>query len=171
MPHYDPVVLWFAASAGGGLAAHVVVAAWYRRSYRRLHAAYVGAVTDAQETGAADALVRAQELHRQFVRADPPSWLAGLCAHLRSAFVLCTICGVALLLATGHLPPVIAGVALLFAVGLRRVVLATALLLAVFAVASLTSVPGVRTELTSSSRAVEAAPSHRAQPPAAVRPR
>jgi hypothetical protein len=169
MPDYNPIVLWFAASAVGGLAAHVVIAAWYRRSYRRLHAAYLGAVTAAQETGAADALVRAQELHRQFIRANPPSWLTGLGAHLRSAFAICAMGGVALITAMGRLPPIFAGVALLFAIGLRRILLATALLLAVFAVTSLGSGPAARPEPTSRSRAVHAATSHRAQPPVAVR--
>jgi hypothetical protein len=171
MPHHDPIALWLTTTVAGGLAVHFAIAAWYRRSYRRLRAAYVGALTDAQDTGAADALVRAQELHRQLIRANPPSWLAGLGAHLRSAFVLCAIGGVALLLATGRLPPVIAGVALLFAIGLRRILLATALLLVVFAVTSLTSGPAARPEPTSSSRAAHAATSRRAQPPVDVRPR
>jgi hypothetical protein len=170
MPHHDPIALWLTTSVAGGLAAHVAIAAWYRRSYRRLRAAYVGAVTDAQETGAADALVRAQDLHRQFIRANPPSWLAGLGAHLRSAFVLCAIGGVALLIASGRLPPVIAGVALLFAIGLRRILLATALLLAVFAVTSLTSGPAGRPEPSTSSRAAHSASAHRAAQPALVRP-
>jgi hypothetical protein len=165
MPHHDPIALWFAASAAGGLAAHVAIAAWYRRSYHRLHAAYIGAVTDARETGAADALVRAQELHRRFIRASPPSWLAGLGAHLRSAFVLCAIGGAALMIATGRLPPLIASVALLFAIGLRRILLATALLLAVFAVTRLSSGPAARPEPTSNSRAADAATPYRAKPP------
>lgn len=144
MAHHDPVALWLMTSVASGLAAHLVIAALYRRSYRRLRAAYVGAVAEAQETGAAGALVEAQELHRQFMRATPPSWVTGLGVHVRSAFVLCAVGGVALMIATGQLPPVIAGVALLFAIGLRRILLATALLLALFTVTSLTSGSGAR---------------------------
>jgi hypothetical protein len=86
------------------------------------------------------------------MRASPPSWVTGLGVHVRSAFVLCAIAGVGLMIATGRLPPAIAGVALLFAIGLRRMLLATALLLAVFAVTSLTSGPSGRDERTSISR-------------------
>jgi hypothetical protein len=171
MPDHDPIALWLTTSVAGGLAAHVAITVWYRRSYRRLRAAYVGAVTEAQETGAADTLARAQELHRQFVRSNPPSWLAGLGAHLRSAFAICAVGGVAVMTATGRLPPVFAGVALLFAIGLRRILLGTALLLAVFAATSLTSGPAARPEPTSSSRADHAATLHRVQPRVAVRTR
>jgi hypothetical protein len=171
MPHHDPIAVWFATSIAVGLAAHVAITAWHRRSYRRVRAAYVGAVTDAQETGAPTTLVRAQELHRKFIRASPPTWLAGLGAHLRSAFVLCAIGGVALMVATGRLPPVIAGVALLFAIGLRRVLLGTALLLALLAVTSQTYGPAARPEPSSSSPAAHAATLHRPQPPVAVRSR
>src|SRR5512135_2393899 len=84
MLDHDPIALWVATSAAGGFAAHLVIAAWYRRTYRRLRDAYVGAVADAQETGEAHALVRAQELHRQFMRASPPSWLSGVGVHIRA---------------------------------------------------------------------------------------
>jgi hypothetical protein len=153
MAHQDPIAVWLVASVAAGLAAHLAIAAFYRRGYRRLRAAYVGAVAEAQETGAAGALVEAQELHRQFMRASPPSWVTGLGAHIRTAFVLCSIACVALMIATGRLPPAIGGVALLFAIGLRRILLATAVLLAIFAVTSLTSVPAGRARLPSLSHA------------------
>ncbi len=144
MPHQDPIALWLGASLGAGVAAHVALTAWYRRDYRRLRSAYVGAVADAQETGAPDALVRAQELHRHFMRASLPGWFAGLGARIRSAFVLCAIAGIAVMVATGRLPPAVAGFAMLFAIGLRRILLATALLVAIFVVTSLTSSPSDR---------------------------
>lgn len=168
MPHQDPIALWLMTSLASGLAAHVVIAVFYRRSYERLRAAYVGAVADAQETGAAGALVQAQELHRQFMRASPPSWVAGFGVHVRGAFVLCAIAGVALMIATGRLPPVVGGVALLFAIGLRRILLATALLLALFAVTSLTSGPAGRSEAAAHARAAHAIASHRAPAPSAL---
>jgi hypothetical protein len=153
MAHQDPIALWLMTSLAAGLVAHLVIAALSRRNYRRLRAAYVGAVAEAQETGAAGALVQAQELHRQFMRASPQSWITGLGVHVRNAFVLCAIAGVALMIAMGRLPPAIVGVALLFAIGLRRILLATALLLAVFAVTSLASGPSRRAERPSISRA------------------
>lgn len=153
MAHQDPIALWLMTSFAAGLIAHLVIAAFYRRNYCRLRAAYVGAVAEAQATGAAGALVEAQELHRQFMRASPPSWVTGLGVHIRSAFVLCAIAGVGLMIATGRLPPAIGGVALLFAIGLRRILLATALLLAVFAVTSLTTGPSGRADRPSISRA------------------
>lgn len=162
MTHQDPIAVWLATSLTGGLAGHIAIAAWYRRSYRLLRTAYVGAVADAQQTGAAPALVRAQELHRQFMRASPPSWISGVGAHVRAAFVFGAIAGVALMTATGRLPPAVAGVALLFAIGLRRILLATALLLALFAVTSLTSGPPKRPVPEASARATRAQP---ARPP------
>ncbi len=171
MLDHDPIALWVATSAAGGFAAHLVIAAWYRRTYRRLRDAYVGAVGDAQETGAAHALVRAQELHRQFMRASPPSWFSGVGVHLRAAFVICAITGVSLMIATGRLPPIVGGVALLFAIGLRRIVLAVALLLALFAVTSLTSGPAGRPGTAAQARAAHATASHRALAPPTALPR
>jgi Flp pilus assembly protein TadB len=139
MTNSDPIGLWLAASVVTGLAAHVALAARDRRAYRRLRDAYVGAVSAAQETGAADALVRAQELHREFMRTTTPGWLTGLGARVRAALVVCAVAGIAVMVATGRLPPVVAGVAVLFAFGLRRILLATALLLAVFAASSVLS--------------------------------
>jgi len=143
MANSDPIGLWLAASVVVGVAAHVALAARSRRAYRRLREAYVGAVSAAQLTGAADALVRAQELHREFMRTTPPSgWLTGLGARLKAALVLCALAGVAAMVATGRLPPVVAGVAVLLAIGLRRILLATALLLALFvATSSMVSPP------------------------------
>jgi hypothetical protein len=167
MPHHDPIALWLGTSLGGGLAAHVAITVLYRRNYRRLRAAYVGAVADAQETGAPGALVRAQELHRQFMRATVPGWFTGLGARIRSAFVLCAIAGIAVMVAAGRLPPAVAGVALLFAIGFRRILLATALLVAIFAVTSLTSGPPDSPAAT----AATTTHAHPARPPAPPRPR
>lgn len=75
------------------------------------------------------------------MRATPPGWLTGLGARLKAALVLCAVAGVAVMVATGRLPPVVAGVAVLFAIGLRRILLATALLLALFAASSILSPP------------------------------
>jgi hypothetical protein len=141
MAHHDPLALWLVTSLLGGLAAHVAIVAWYRRSYVRLRAAYTGAVADAQETSRPDALVRAEELHRQFMRASPPGWLAGFGAHLKVASVICGLVGLALMIGTGRLPPVLAGLVLLCAIGLRRILLATLLLLAIFVETSLTNGP------------------------------
>jgi Flp pilus assembly protein TadB len=142
MTNSDPIGLWLAASVVVGVAAHVALAARTRRAYRRFHEAYVGAVSAAQQTGAVDALVRAQELHREFMRTTPPpGWLAGLGGRLKAALVLCAVAGVTAMVATGRLPPVVAGVAVLLAIGLRRIVLATALLLALFVATNMVSPP------------------------------
>jgi Flp pilus assembly protein TadB len=141
MELHNLVALWLVASLLGGLAVHAAIAAWSRRSYDRLHAACAGAVADAQETNTPDALVRAEELHRQFMRATRPSWLSGLGAHLKAAPVICGLVGLALMIGTGRLPPVLAGLVLLFAIGLRRILLAAVLLLAVFVATSLTHGP------------------------------
>jgi hypothetical protein len=141
MTSSDPIALWLAGSVTTSVAAHLALAAQNRRAYRRLREAYVGAVADAQETGAAGALVRAQELHREFMRAMPPGWLTGLGPRLKVALVLCAAAGVAVLVATGRAPPILGGVALLFAIGLRRILLATALLFALFVASSMVSPP------------------------------
>lgn len=142
MTNSDPIGLWLAASVFVGVAAHVAFAARSRRAYRRLREAYVGAVSAAQHTVAADALVRAQELHWEFMRTTPPpGWLTGLGARLKAALVLCAVAGVAAMVAAGRLPPVVAGVVVLLAIGLRRLLLATALLLVLFVATSMVSPP------------------------------
>jgi hypothetical protein len=141
MTTFDPIGLWLAASVLTGVTAHAALVVRDRRTYRRLRDAYVGTVATAQETGAADALVHAQELHREFMRATWPGWFGDLGARLKAAFVLCAVVCVGLMVATGRLPPVVAGVAVLFAVGLRRLMLTTALLLALFAATAALSPP------------------------------
>jgi hypothetical protein len=141
MTNSDPIGLWLAASVATGVVAHGVLAARDRRNYLRLRDAYVGAVAAARETGAADALVRAQELHREFMRASAPWWLTGLAGRLKTALVVCAVASVAVMVGTGRLPPAVAGVAVLFTIGLRRLLLATALLLAVFVATSVLSPP------------------------------
>ncbi|MCM2333306.1 MAG: hypothetical protein NDI82_05095 [Anaeromyxobacteraceae bacterium] len=141
MTHQDAVALWFGTSLLAGIVAHVGVAAWHRRSYARLRRDYADAVADAQESGSAESLVRAEELHRQFMRVVPPRWFAGLGAHFRAAFSISGLVAVGLMIVAGRLPPVFAGLALLFALGLRRILLGAALLLAVFVASSLLSPP------------------------------
>jgi hypothetical protein len=137
---HDPIAFWFLTSVAGGLAVHVAAAWVYRRSYARLRGAYVAAVAHVQRTGAdPDALVRAQELHRQFMRARIPRWALGLGVHLRNALVIGAVVGLALATAFHRIEPVLVGVVLLFAIGLRRILLVTALLLAVFAATGLSS--------------------------------
>ncbi len=159
MTNSDPIGLWLAASVVVGVAAHVALAARSRRAYRRLREAYVGAISAAQHTGAVDALVRAQELHREFMRTmPPPGWLTGLGARLKAALVLCAGAGVAAMVATDRLPPAVAGVAVLLAIGLRRILFATALLLALFVATNMVSPPGRadRTPATAHSAAPNA---------------
>lgn len=141
MELHNLVALWIVASLLSGLAAHAAIAAWSRRSYERLRAAYAGAVADAQETSTPYALVRAEELHRQFMRAAPLRWFAGLGAHLKSALVVGGLLGGGLLILAGRLPPAMAGLALLFLLGLRRILVATALLVVAFVASSLLSPP------------------------------
>src|SRR5689334_6792342 len=137
----DPIGLWLAASVVTGVTAHAALAVRDRRAYLRLRDAYVGAVSAAQETGAPDALVRAQELHREFMRATWPGWFRALGARLKAAFVVCAVAGLGVMVATGRLPPVVAGVAVLIAVGLRRILLGMALLVALFISTSLLTPP------------------------------
>jgi hypothetical protein len=99
------------------------------------------AISAAQETGAGDRLVHPQELHGDFMRAPAPSWIAGLGSHLRVAFAICAVAGLAAMILAGRLPPVIVGIAVLFAIGLRRILIATALLLSLFAATSVVSSP------------------------------
>jgi Flp pilus assembly protein TadB len=162
MTNSDPLGLWLAASLTTGVATHVTLVARNRRAYRRLREAYVDAVAAAQETGAADALVRAQEVHREFMRAVPPGWLAGLGARLRAALVLCAAVGVAVLVAAGRAPPILGGVAVLFAIGLRRILLATALLVALFVASSMVSPPTPAQPASGAHLAVPRAAAHRA---------
>ena len=141
MAHQDTVALWFGTSLLAGIVAHVGVAAWQRRSYVRLRRDYADAVTDAQASGTTESLVRAEELHRQFLRAVPPRWFAGFGAHFRAAFIVSGLVAIGLMVVTGRLPPVFVGLAFLFALGLRRILLGVALLLAVFVTSSLLSPP------------------------------
>lgn len=137
---HDLIALWFLTSLAGGVAAHVAAAWFYRRSYARLRAAYVTAVGHVQRTGNdPDALIRAQELHRQFMRARIPSWTLGAGVHLRNALVVGAIVSLALATTLHRVEPVLVGVVLLFAIGLRRILLVTALLLAVFAATRLST--------------------------------
>lgn len=137
---HDLIALWFLTSLAAGIAAHVAAAWFYRRSYARLRAAYVAAVGHVQRTSSdPDALVRAQELHRQFMRARIPSWTLSVGVHLRNALVLAAIVSLALATALHRIEPVLVGVVLLFAIGLRRILLVTALLLAVFAATRLST--------------------------------
>lgn len=137
---HDLIALWFLTSLAGGVAAHVAAAWFYRRSYARLRAAYVAAVGHVQRTGSdPDALVRAQELYRRFMRARIPSWALGVGAHVRNALVLGAIVSLALATTLHRIEPVLVGVVLLFAIGLRRILLVTALLLALFAATRLST--------------------------------
>jgi Flp pilus assembly protein TadB len=141
MTSSDPIGVWLAASIATGLAAHVALAARSRRRYLRLREAYVEAVSTAQQTEDAAVLVRAQEPHREFMRTTQPGWFTGLGARFKAALVLCAVAGVAVMVATSRLPPVVGGVAVLFAIGLRRILLATALLVVLFAATSVLSPP------------------------------
>jgi hypothetical protein len=162
----DPIGLWLVASVGTGLAAHVAIATWHRQSYVRLREAYVGAVSAAQDTGRADALVRAQELHRQFIRATPPSWISGLGGHVKAAFFFCAAAGMVAMLTAGRLPPVVAGVAALFALGLRRILYATALLVLLIPLTSTFAPPRGRVERSPRSYAAQiSTPSHAPKAP------
>ncbi len=141
MAHQDAIALWFGTSLLAAVVAHVGVTVWRRRSYARLRRDYAAAVTDAQASASAESLVRAEELHRQFMRAVPARWFAGLGAHLRAAFIISGLVAAGLMVVAGRLPPVFAGLALLLAVGLRRILLGVALLLAVFVASSLLAPP------------------------------
>jgi len=153
MLDHDPIAFWFLMSVAGGVAAHVAAAWLYRRSYGRLRGAYVAAVAHVQRTGGdPDTLVRAQELHRQFMRARIPSWALGLGVHLRNALVVGAVIALALVTALHRIEPVLVGVVLLFAIGLRRILLVTALLLAVFAATRLSSQRDERVDRSAVSR-------------------
>lgn len=167
MELHNLVALWLVASLLGGLAAHAAIAAWSRRSYERLRTAYAAAVADAQEISTPHALVRAEELHRQFMGASPPGWLAGFGAHLKAASVICGLVGLALMIGTGRLPPVLAGLVLLCAIGLRRILLATLLLLAVFVATSLTHGPTDLPTPRSAPATTHAPPAHSSVRPGA----
>jgi hypothetical protein len=73
-----------------GLARHFAARRRHRRSYLALRRAYEDAVQEVRETdGAASAVVREQELHREFMRAYFPTWLEGFGGRLRSTAKLC----------------------------------------------------------------------------------
>lgn len=166
MIHQDAVALWFGTSLVAGIVAHVGVATWHRRSYARLRRDYAHAVTDVQESCSAESLVRAEELHRQFMRAGPPRWFAGLGAHFKAAFIISGMVAVGLMTVADRLPLVFAGLALLFALGLRRILLGAALLLAVFVASNLLSPP--RSTGRAPAAALSSAP-HPAGAPARAR--
>lgn len=166
MAQQDAVALWFGTSLVAAVVAHVGATAWRRRSYARLRRDYADAVAAAQASASAESLVRADELHRQFMRAVPALWFAGIGAHFRAAFLISGLVAAGLMVATGRLPPVFAGLALLFAVGLRRILLGVALLLAVFIASNLLAPP--RSPGQPTAAALTSAP-HQAGAPA--RPR
>lgn len=138
---HDPLGVWLVTSLVVGLAAHIAIVLWHRRGYARLRSAYAAAVVAAQATGSAEALVRAEELHREFIQTRSPRWSASLGAHIRAGFVLCGP-AVGMMVVAGRLSPVLACLALLFVLCLRRLLLGTALLLAVFVASSLIASPG-----------------------------
>lgn len=138
MAIHDPLGFWLLTSLLVGLAAHVAIVSWRRRAYAKLRAAYTSAVATAQESGSAEALGSTEELHRQFLRATPPTWLSGLGAHVRAAFASCFIAGIAVMIGTGQFLPVLAGIAFFTAIGLRRILIGSILMLVLFASLSLT---------------------------------
>ncbi len=141
MPDLNGFAIWIGTSLVSGLAAHATVVAWRRRSYSRLRHDYTLAVAEAQGAASADAYVHAEELQRAFARAGVPDWWAGLTSHLKVAFLVTGLLGGALLVVAGRLPPAVLGLAFLFLLGLRRLLVASALLLVAFVVSSLLSMP------------------------------
>ena len=141
MPDLNGFAIWIGTGLVGGIAAHAAVVAWRRRSYSRLRHDYTLAVAEAQGTVSADAIVHAEELQRAFARAAVPDRWDGLTSHLKSAFLVTGLVGGALLVLAGRLPPAVFGLALLLLLGLRRILVASALLLLAFVVSSLLSMP------------------------------
>jgi hypothetical protein len=76
----------FVAGLGGHFAAR-----WrHRRGYATLRRAYENAVREVRDTGGDPAaLVRGQELHREFMRACLPGWFDGFGHRLRMMAKLC----------------------------------------------------------------------------------
>jgi len=73
-----------------GLGRHFAARWRHRRSYLALRGAYQDAMREVRETGGdSGALVRGQELHREFMRAYFPSWFEGFGRRLRSTAKLC----------------------------------------------------------------------------------
>jgi len=73
-----------------GLGRHFAARWCDRRSYLALRRAYEEAVREVREAGGdAAALVRGQELHREFMRAYFPTWFEGFGRRLRSTAKLC----------------------------------------------------------------------------------
>ncbi len=141
MPDLNGFAIWIGTSLLGGLAAHAAVVAWTRRSYSMLRHDYTLAVAETQGAVSADAIVHAEELQRAFARAAVPGWWAGLTSHLKSAFLVSGVLGGALLVLAGRLPPAFVVLALVLLLGLRRILVASALLLLAFVVSSLLSTP------------------------------
>lgn len=164
MPDLNGFAIWLGTSLVGGLAAHASVVVRRRRGYSRLRHDYTVAVAEAQGAVSADAIVHAEELQRAFSRAAVPGWRAGLTTHLKAAFLVSGLLGGALLVLAGRLPPAILGLAVLLLLGLRRILVASALLLLVFVVSSLLSTPRTP-DHSSASVGSPAANSHRGPAP------
>ena len=90
--------MWFYENLGliiggvfvAGLSGHFTSRRRHRRSYVALRDAYEEAVREVRESGGdADALVRGQELHREFMRAYYPGWFEGFGRRLRTVAKVC----------------------------------------------------------------------------------
>lgn len=97
--------MWFYENLGlivggvfvAGLSGHFTSRRRHRRSYVALRDAYELAVREVRESGGdADALVRGQELHREFMRAYYPGWFEGFGRRLR---IMAKVCAALTLLA------------------------------------------------------------------------
>ena len=73
-----------------GLSGHFTSRRRHRRSYVALRDAYEEAVREVRESGGdAAALVRGQELHREFMRAYYPGWFEGFGRRVRTMAKVC----------------------------------------------------------------------------------
>lgn len=73
-----------------GLGRHFTSRRRHRRSYVALRDAYEAAVREVRESsGDSAALVRGQELHREFMRAYYPGWFEGFGRRLRTVAKVC----------------------------------------------------------------------------------
>lgn len=89
---YDNLVECIAAVFGAGMALHFASSWAYRSSYGRLRNAYEVAVREVQRSGSHPAaVVRAHELHREFMRARPPNWAYGVGRATRRMLKLCAV--------------------------------------------------------------------------------
>lgn len=138
----DPLALWLSTTLVGAVGIHVASVALNRLRYRRLRDAYADAVDDAQRTGAAPrAVVRAHELHREFMRARFPSAFSGTAGHTWAAVLVSSVLLLGAVIVTRRLPIFLLAPVLLLVIGIRRILSTTALLAAVFVFDSLTSAP------------------------------